>query len=296
MTKKDNEIKDHAGQVNTRKPAGQGLGDHKPQHRRKLGEGFSTRMSDAAARLTIYLGVLLVAPICIAAMISFFDKKQTYSETGICQDTTRGCPPDLIFKVNGVEYRMIGVKGGHIHMKGATKITKIKDFFIGETEVTQELWTAVMGINPSSHRGDMRMPVDGVDLEDCQHFAERLSKMSGRKLCVPIYAYWLYAAKAGEEPLDSDCSTDSTLAERAWYKDNSSGSTHAVKSRKPNCLGIYDMTGNLQEWTSTSDGQLFRTAGSFYNSQPEHCHLDHHNDCHPESGQNTLGLRLIYIP
>ena len=75
MTKKDNEIKDHAGQVNTRKPAGQGLGDHKPQHRRKLGEGFSTRMSDAAARLTIYLGVLLVAPICIAAMISFFDLK-----------------------------------------------------------------------------------------------------------------------------------------------------------------------------------------------------------------------------
>ena len=140
------------------------------------------------------------------------------------------------------------------------------------------------------------MPVDGVDLEDCQHFAERLSKMSGRKLCVPTYAYWLYAAKAGEEPLDSDCSTDSTLAERAWYKDNSSGSTHAVKSRKPNCLGIYDMTGNLQEWTSTSDGQLFRTAGSSYNSQPEHCHLDHHNDCHPESGQNTLGLRLIYIP
>lgn len=53
MTKKDNEIKDHAGQVNTRKPASQGLGDHKPQHRRKLGEGFSTRMSDAAARLTI---------------------------------------------------------------------------------------------------------------------------------------------------------------------------------------------------------------------------------------------------
>lgn len=101
MTKKDNEIKDHAGQVNTRKPAGQGLGDHKPQHRRKLGEGFSTRMSDAAARLTIYLGVLLVAPICIAAMISFFDKKQAYSETGICQDTTRGCPPDLIYPSSG---------------------------------------------------------------------------------------------------------------------------------------------------------------------------------------------------
>ena len=87
MTKKDNEIKDHAGQVNTRKPAGQGLGDHKPQHRRKLGEGFSTRMSDAAARLTIYLGVLLVAPICIAAMISFFDNLKSAT---IIQYTIKG--------------------------------------------------------------------------------------------------------------------------------------------------------------------------------------------------------------
>ena len=296
MTKKDNETKDHAGQVNTRKPAGQGQEDDKPQHKGKPGGGFRTKMSNAAARLTIYLGVLLVAPVCIAAMISFFDKNQAYSETGICQDTARGCPPDLIFKVNGLEYRMIGIKGGHIHMKGATKTTKIKDFFIGETEVTQELWMAVMGSNPSSHRGDLNMPVDGVDMEDCLHFAEKLSKMSGRKLSVPTYAYWLYAAKAGEEPLASNCHTDSTLTERAWYRDNSLGITHAVKSRKPNSLGIYDMTGNLQEWTSTSDGQLFRTAGSSYNSKPEHCHLDHHDDCNPESGKNTLGLRLIYIP
>lgn len=163
------------------------------------------------------------------------------------------------FTVGGVSFTMIKVDGGTFQM-GATKEMKkwfgdekpvhqvtLSTYYIGETEVTQELWQAVMGSNPSNFKGNRR-PVEQVSWDDCQEFIKRLNQKTGQHFRLPTEAEWEFAARGGTKSRHTQYSGSSNLNDVAWYEDNSSSTTHDVKTKQPNELGIYDMTGNVYEW------------------------------------------------
>ena len=164
------------------------------------------------------------------------------------------------FTVNGVSFTMIGVEGGTFTM-GATseqgsdvrsdekpthQVT-LSDYYIGETEVTQELWKAVMGSNPSYHNGNQN-PVDKVSWEDCQTFIRKLNQLTGQNFRLPTESEWEYAARGGKKSRGYKYAGSNTIGDVAWYEDNSNDTTHPVKQKRANELGLYDMSGNAREW------------------------------------------------
>jgi formylglycine-generating enzyme required for sulfatase activity len=119
---------------------------------------------------------------------------------------------------------------------------------MGRFEVTQRQWFAVMGARPSRFAGDDR-PVENVSWDDAQTFVARLSERTGRRYRLPSEAEWEYAARAGSTtayPFGSDASRLGTFA---WFTANSGGTTQPVGRLQPNAFGLYDMLGNVWEWT-----------------------------------------------
>ena len=164
------------------------------------------------------------------------------------------------FTVNGVSFTMVGVECFKF-MMGATseqgsdaadneKPTHsvwLSDYMIGETEVTQELWRAVMGNNPS-HFSGTNLPVEQVSWNDCQTFIQKLNQLTGKNFRLPTEAEWEYAARGGKKSKGYKYAGSNTLSDVAWYSDNSSSKTHPVKQKQANELGLYDMSGNVHEW------------------------------------------------
>lgn len=123
----------------------------------------------------------------------------------------------------------------------------LSDFRIGKFEVTQKLWVAVMGDNPSSVKGD-DLPVESVSWNDIQLFIEKLNKMTGRKYRLPTEAEWEYAAKGGNKSAGYIYIGGNNPDRETWNFNNSDHKSHEVGLLMPNELGIYDMGGNVQEW------------------------------------------------
>ena len=187
------------------------------------------------------------------------EKGTSYGEEKSFKTLEKPVNPTII--VNGVSFTMIAVEGGTFQM-GATSeqgsdagsdeypvhSVTLSDYYIGETEVTQELWEAVMGSNPSYFSGNPQRPVEKVSWNDCQEFITRLNELTGKNFRLPTEAEWEYAARGGNESQGYKYSGSNTIGNVAWYRDNSSSATHNVKTKSPNELGIYDMSGNVWEW------------------------------------------------
>lgn len=123
----------------------------------------------------------------------------------------------------------------------------LSDYFIGETEVTQELWVAVMGSNPSYFRNDLQCPVEMVSWYMCQDFISRLNRITGKSFRLPTEAEWEYAAQGGILSKGFQYSGSNIIDDVAWFAKNSITRTHPVSTKAPNELGLYDMTGNVNE-------------------------------------------------
>lgn len=126
-------------------------------------------------------------------------------------------------------------------------IVTLSSFHIGKTEVTQELWEAVMGSNPSRFK-NAKHPVENVSWIECQEFINKLNAITGKKFRLPTEAEWEYAARGGNQSKHYKYSGSNNIDDVAWYADNSGGTTHDVATKSPNEIGIYDMSGNVCEW------------------------------------------------
>lgn len=128
-------------------------------------------------------------------------------------------------------------------------LDKKSDFYIGKYQVTQSQWEAVMGDNPSYFKGEHR-PVDSVSWEDIQVFLKKLNQESGKSYRLPTEAEWEYAARGGNQSRGYTYAGSNRLGLVAWHKgnfDTHHGYTHAVGQKKPNELGIHDMSGNVAD-------------------------------------------------
>ncbi len=178
------------------------------------------------------------------------------------------------FTINGVSFDMVPVYGGTF-MMGATdeqggdalvdekpvhQIT-LSDYYIGKTEVTQALWQAVMGSNPSGHQGD-ELPVTNVSWDDAQEFITRLNEITGEHFRLPTEAEWEFAARGGTMSQGYKYSGSNNINDVAWYDNNSGNETHPVATKAPNELGIYDMSGNVYEWCQDWRGDYIYTSAS----------------------------------
>lgn len=157
--------------------------------------------------------------------------------------------------VKGGAYEMGDPFGDGFPWEQPVHTVTVSDFYIGKYEVTQEQWEKVMGNNPSYFKGDGRLPVDKVSWNDIQEFIKRLNEKSGEHYRLPTEAEWEYAARSGgKKEKWAGTSNESEVGDYAWYIGNSGRKSYPVGTKKPNHLGIYDMSGSLWEWVQDWNG------------------------------------------
>ena len=191
--------------------------------------------------------------------------------------------PTVTFTVNGVTFTMIEVEGNG---------NDISDYYIGETEVTQALWQAVMGSNPSKFSGNPQRPVEMVSKNNCEEFITKLYNHTGEYFRLPTGSEWKYAAKGGNKSQGYKYSGSNTVGDVAWYTKNSSNETHDVKTKSPNELGIYDMSGNVAEWTSSHNGYMYHFYGGAFSHSADDCKVEHSSFNYDYIKANDIGFRL----
>lgn len=249
------------------------------------------------------------------------EEKQIYPEPIVNADS-------LQFDVKGVKFKMIKVEGGTFEMRERvtvksgflgldTKVTNIEqtttlnDYFIGETQVTQALWTAVIGKNPSYFKGDFK-PVESVSWDDCQMFIQKLDEITGKNFRLPSEAEWEFAARGGNKSKNYHFSGNNDTEKVAWNETNSSVSTHNVATKEPNELGLYDMSGNVSEWCydwygdylngvvadprGNKKGSIRVCRGGNWDSESMACEITSRLAFTPNKRTSVLGLRLALSP
>ena len=222
--------------------------------------------------------------------------------------------------VNDIKYNMVWVEGGTFRM-GATSeqgsdvwdhekpvhSVTLSGYYIGKTEVTQALWKAVMGSNPSEIKGD-NLPVENVSWDDCQKFIRKLNSLTGQNFRLPTEAEWEFACRGGNNSRGYKYSGGNYIDNVAWYLDNSGDKTHPVATKSPNELGIYDMSGNVRAWCSdwygnyssgaqtnpkgSDEGEFRVLRGGGWGSLAMFCRSSRRSNYIPDLFDYNLGLRL----
>ena len=248
-------------------------------------------------------------------------KKQSTNSSKSRKSSAATYTPEVkTYYANGVAFQMVEVRGGTFTMgatseqgsdaesdeKPAHNVT-LRDYYIGKTEVTQALWEAVMGNNPSWFKGE-NQPVEMISWNDCKEFISKLNSLTGKRFRMPTEAEWEYAARGGSKSRGYKYSGSNTLDDVAWYSGISDYETHEVGTKSPNELGLYDMSGNVSEWCSDWYGDYssaFQTnpkgpdsgarrairGGGWFNFA-RYCRCSSRNFSGPGRRDNNLGLRL----
>ena len=255
------------------------------------------------------------------------------------------------FTVNGVSFNMVYVQGGTFQMgaqnenpnganydseafsweKPVHSVT-LSDYYIGETEVTQELWEAVMGTTVEQQRKKAEeyygfecdlygvgstYPMYYISWDECQEFIKKLNQLTGKNFSLPTEAQWEYAARGGNKSRGYKYAGSDTIGEVAWYDVNACdgvGSsspdygTHRVGTKSANELGLYDMSGNVYEWCSDWDGDYSTSSqtnptgpttgslrvlrGGCWIDGAQYCRVAYRHHNNPDYRNDGYGFRL----
>ncbi len=228
------------------------------------------------------------------------------------------------YYVNGARFKMVSVEGGTFMMGNSNGVSvdqahqvTLSRFAIGQTEVTQELWKAVMGSNPSyfDAAGNEKRPVEQVTWNDCQQFLAKLNQMLPIDGCVfrlPTEAEWEFAARGGNKSKGYKYSGSDNIGYVCWYHDNSNGVTHEVGTKEPNELGLYDMSGNVEEWCQDWKGNYPTTPqtdptgaatgydrvlrGGFFTASSDKCQVTFRDGWGVDNKFYEIGFRIVLAP
>lgn len=237
------------------------------------------------------------------------------------QDTL---PAPTSYRVNKVSFNMVRVEKGGFWMGAQRKdtaefnydrqsqidelpvhyVTMREDYYIGQTEVTQKLWKAVMGYNPSRYKCPKR-PVTNVNYFEIQEFLHRLDSLTGMHFRLPTEEEWEYAARGGKYTKGYVYSGSNEVERVAWHNGNAR-KTKKVKKRSANELGIYDMSGNVWEWCESKyryydkernvnlgkDGQMYCIRGGGWQLPPTSCRVSWRGKRLPDLKNSFGGFRL----
>ena len=274
------------------------------------------------------IGVLSCELLDLQANTTYYVRAYAVNEKGIAySELVKFSIPAGVsvfheFIINGVSFRMRDVEGGTFTMGATfeqgseayydekpTHSVTLSNFSIGETEVTQELWQAVMGSNPS-HFSGTNLPVEMVSWNDCQTFIQKLNQLTGKNFRLPTEAEWEFAARGGTKSLGWKYSgTNYDIDNYVWYNGNSSSKTHPVGQKYSNELWLYDMSGNVSEWCqdlydsysssaqtnptgpASGSNRVFRGGSWDYNAR--YCRVSCRTRKSPTSCYSNLGLRLV---
>ena len=261
-----------------------------------------------------WLWAVVIAVAIVAGLLMILSQ----NGAGVSGVVPKASYSNGVLTVNGIKYNMVWVEGGTFRMgdtseqggdaesdeKPVHSVT-LSGYYIGKTEVTQALWKAVMGNNPSRFKGD-NLPVEWVSWNDCQEFIRKLNALTGQHFRLPTEAEWEFACRGGNNSRGYKYSGSNNLGSVAWYDDNSGVKTHPVATRSPNELGIYDMSGNVWEWCADwygdySSGAQTNPKGPYGGSYRVYrggswgvgnCRSSYRYYYYPTIRGNCLGLRL----
>jgi formylglycine-generating enzyme required for sulfatase activity len=217
--------------------------------------------------------------------------------------------PEMVL-VEGGRF-MMGSNSGDDDEKPVHEV-ELSSYYIGENEVTQAQWKAVMGNNPSYFKDCDQCPVENVSWNDVQDFIRKLNELTGKNYRLPTEAEWEFAARDGGKSCGYKYSGSNLFSSVGWYKGNSSDKSKPVGSKQANELGIFDMSGNVWEWCSdwygsysgtfqrnpqgASSGQNRVLRGGSWSSEASNCRVTVRNSYNPEIRINSNGFRLVLSP
>lgn len=242
---------------------------------------------------------------------------------------------DFIETVFGVNMKMVYVEGGDFMMGGTSeqgaeaendektlRRVTLDSYYIGAFEVTQGQWERVMGTSVSQQMGKAGgtalkgtgsdYPMYYVSWEEAQAFCQELSRKTGKTYCLPTEAQWEYAARGGNKNEGTKYSGSWSIDAVAWYDGNSGSSTHPVGTKRPNALGIYDMSGNVWEWcsdwygdyrtydtqnpTGASSGSARVLRGGSWYDDARYCRVSLRDNFSPGGRYDSSGFRVVLLP
>lgn len=303
-------------------------------------EVVTTPPEEEESKIQLILGYALIAVLFVGVFMGFNALKNYLFNEGkkiVYQEALKGkkgVPYDLntrliqpsknyIETVKDISFKMVYVEGGAFTMgctqeqgsdcgdneKPAHQVT-LNGYYIGAFEVTQALYQAVTGNNPSHFKGDSNRPVEMVSWNDAQTFIQKLNQLTGKKYRLPTEAEWEFAARGGNQSKGYKYAGSSDIREVAWYDGNSSNEIHPVGEKKANELGLYDMSGNVWEWCEDWYGGYMPKAeinpkgalegpyrvyrgGSWLNAA-QYCRVAYRSLNNPGPGSSHLGFRLAF--
>ncbi len=235
----------------------------------------------------------------------------------------------------GINMKMVYVQGGSYNMgctgeqgsdcdndEQTVRYVTVSDFYIGQVEITQAQWQAVMGtsvyqqqskaVGSSTYGTGNDYPMYYVSWEEAKEFCRRLSQQTGKTYRLPTEAEWEYAARGGKKTQNTKYAGGYSLDYVGWYTNNSGGKTHAVGTKNANELGIYDMSGNVWEWcedwygdyrsydtdnpTGASSGSYRVLRGGSWRSNAGNCRVSNRNGSSPGHRDDSDGFRVVCLP